>query len=240
LQKFKTWIKQYQGIYSRFSILANDIAQDECFPKSNSYNTLHSYFEDYATWSTLGMFEIAWKYYKGQVDTSIEHYRLGMRLEFVRLLLMSIQNTPEINVLLHGEESSCLGNMIRDLGCLKSNMEEVMYHDSHEWANTEVYYGNSGILDDLREKVISELDARARDKAKRTMMTKGSGQMKTREEIFDRIAKLEKAVDDAEAEIKRKRSSTEFQVDIQDLERYITGNYQRICTLQWVLGMREE
>ena len=162
MQQFKAWIKQFKGARSPFGDLAEDIALDGEFPKSNSYNVLRDYFQSTAAFDT---FETAWKHYKGEIDTRIPHYQLGMRLEFTRMFLMSIQCTPEINELLHGKESSTLENMIQSLSTMKSNMEDIAFKYNSEWANTDIYYGNSELLDDLRNKTVCELDDIARNKA---------------------------------------------------------------------------
>lgn len=162
MKKFKTWIKQFQGANSPFGDLAGDIATDEKFPESDSYNVLHDYLENTAA---LDTFENAWKHYNGQADTKIAHYQLGMRLEFARLLLMSIQCSPEVNEILHGRESSLLEDMIQKLTEIKSSMEDLAFKENKKWANTDIYYGNSEVLAALRDKAVSKLDAMAKENA---------------------------------------------------------------------------
>ena len=162
MQSFKAWIKQYKGANSPFGDLANDIAIDKDFPNSNNYKILCDYLDNTIALKTL---KKAWKYYKKQIDTKIAHSKLATRLEFARLLLISIQCNPEINDLLHGKESSGLEKISQDLLIIKSNMEDIMCKENPEWANIDIYYSNSKYFHDLNKKILVELDNVANDKA---------------------------------------------------------------------------
>ena len=168
MQKFEVWIKQFQGANSPFGDLAGDIAADKNFPESNNYKILRNYLEHTAAFNT---FEIAWKHYKGQVDTKTAHYQLGIRLEFARMILSSIR-TPETNEILRGKESSRLDDMTQGLSEIKSIMDDLIFNEKYEWANKDIYYDNSRFLDDIRNKTISELNAITEDKVSNTNSTK--------------------------------------------------------------------
>jgi len=161
MQSFRVWIKQFKGAHSPIGDLADNIAADKDFPKSNNYEVIHNYLKNT---EALRPFELAWKHYKDEIDTKDAHYRLGVRLEFVRLLVMSIQCDSEINEFLRGKESSCLWRMEKDLSEIKSNMESLIFDNNREWADTGVYYGNSELLDGLRNKTLCELDDIAKNK----------------------------------------------------------------------------
>ena len=65
--------------------------------------------------------------------------------------------------------------------------------------------------------------------------------MKSPEQIRDRIAKLEKVIEDAEAEVRNKRGGKTYDIEeIRDIERHINICYQRVYLLEWVLGLRDE
>jgi uncharacterized protein YozE (UPF0346 family) len=156
MKTFKAWIKQFKGAYSPFGDLADDIISDNEFPKSNSYKTLRDYFGYSAAAET---FEKAWKYYKGEVDTKAAHYQLGLHLEFARMLLMSINCTPELNYLLLGKQSSYLHDMQEKLIDVKSLMENVIYDENYKWANLNVYFGISDCVDPILQETLKALDS---------------------------------------------------------------------------------
>ena len=155
MKTFKAWIKQFKGAHSPLGDLADDIINDKDFPKSNGYKTLREYFGNNAAAET---FEKAWKYYKGEVDTETAHYQLGLRLEFARMLLMSINCTPELNYLMRGKQSSYLHDMQEKLIDTKSLMENVIYDEDYNWANLNVYFGNSECVDPILQETLKALD----------------------------------------------------------------------------------
>jgi len=162
MQKFKVWIKQFEGANSPFGDLAGDMARDTNFPTSNSYKVLHEYLDGTAVLET---FERAWEHYKGKSDTKNAHYQLAVRLEFVNLLLNSIRCSPDANELLRGKESACLEEIEKNLLVIQSNMDDLIFREKYEWANTQVYYGFSSMLVSHRDNVVKELDAIAMERA---------------------------------------------------------------------------